>query len=75
MKNKLTKEQQTKIVGQYTVHGVPMSSLKQMCRDAKISYPKLKKALYGQTMGVVNNEGMVYPGDIINFINGGYIWD
>ena len=70
MKNKLSKQQQIDIVAQFTVHGVPRSLLKDSCRKAHISYPKLMLYLYGQTMGLVGGEGIVYPWDIERFING-----
>lgn len=66
----MDKYKQEEIVNHYTIEGVPMSSLKKMCREAKISYPKLCKFLNGQTMGLCGLEVMVYPWDIIRFING-----
>lgn len=63
----MTKEQ---IVDSYTVQGVPQPSLKRMCKEAKISYPKLMKWLQGQTMALVGGEPMIYPWDIKRFING-----
>ena len=66
----MEKYKQEEIVNHYTREGVPMSSLKRMCREAKISYPKLCKFLNGQTMGLIGNEPIVYPGDIIRFIKG-----
>jgi len=61
-------EEQIKIVDLYTVSGVPVYQLKKMCREAKISYPKLMKELRGQTCAVVGNIGIIYPCDIIRFI-------
>jgi hypothetical protein len=67
MKTKINKEQ---IVDQYTVHGVPMTSLSRMCQELKINEDKLRDFLVGQTMGVVGGEPIVYPYDIKRFING-----
>jgi len=57
------------IVDLYTVSGVPSSSLKRMCKEAKISYPKLMKFMRGQTCGIVGNEPLIYSWDIKRFIN------
>jgi len=64
----LTIDEKINIVNNYTIQGVPESLLKKMCRDARISYPKLMKELTGQTMALVGNEGVIYPSDIIRFI-------
>ena len=71
----MTQQEQIKIINGYVVAGVPESSLKRMCREAKICYPELMKELRGQTMGVVNDEAIVYPCDIINFIKGHPVLD
>ena len=71
----MTQQERIKIINGYVVAGVPASSLKNLCREAKISYPKLIKELRGQTMGVVNDEAIVYPCDIINFIEGRPVLD
>ena len=63
--NKYTKEE---IVDNYTVHGVPMSIVPRMCKELHISEKKLMKWLFGQTMGLVGGEGLVYPWDIKRFI-------
>jgi hypothetical protein len=58
-----------KIIDQYTVTGVPMSNIKNMCDELNISETRLMDFLKGQTMGLVGGEGMVYPWDIKRFIN------
>ena len=71
MKNKTktkTRKEQEEIVDRYTTTGVQGSSMKSMCREAKISYPKLVEFLQGQTMGMVGKEPMIYPWDIKRFI-------
>lgn len=72
MKNKkpLSRKEQEYLIDQYTVSGVPMDSIKDMCKQLGISESKLMKWLNGQTMGVVGGVGMVYPWDLKRFING-----
>lgn len=67
-----TREQ---IIDNFVVSGVPFSLLKQMCKEANISYPKLKKWLGGQTCALVGNETLIYPWDIKRFISNSLIWD
>jgi hypothetical protein len=64
MKNK------EQIVDQYTVSGVPMTSLGRMCKELNINEDSLRDFLVGQTTGVVGDVPMVYPWDIKRFING-----
>ena len=66
----MTKKKQVEIMERYVIQGVPYSSLPRMCREAKISYPKLMKYLRVQTMAIVGGEGVVYSWDIERFING-----
>lgn len=67
---KLTINEKEHIVDQYTVKGVPSSSITRMCKDLKISEKKLDKWLCGQTCGLVGGEGMIYPWDLKRFLRG-----
>jgi hypothetical protein len=63
--NNYTKDE---IVDNYTVHGVPESLVKNMCKELKIDEKKFWKFMCGQTMGLVGGEGLIYPSDIKRFI-------
>ena len=65
-----TQNKQIAIMSAYVAHGVPSSSLKEMCRKMKISYPKLCKYLTGQTCQLVGKETYTYEHDILRFIKG-----
>jgi len=58
------------IIDQYTVTGIPMGSVKAMCKELGIKEKDLMKYMYGQTMALVGNEGMLYPWDIKRFVRG-----
>lgn len=70
LKKQLSRTELEHIVDQYTMTGVPMTSITAMCKDLHISEKKLMKWLFGQTMGVVGGVGMVYPWDIKRFLAG-----
>lgn len=63
-------KQQEKIIKKYVIHGIPMSSIKNMCKDLNISEKKLMNYISGQTMAVIGNEGILYEHDVIRFIKG-----
>jgi hypothetical protein len=65
--NKYDKEE---IVDKYTIHGVPSSLIKEMCKELNVNEDKFWEFMSGQTCGLVGNESLIYPCDIKRFING-----
>lgn len=61
-------ENKINIIEKYTVYGVPLSSLKRMCKELEINEDLLHEYLNGQTMGLIGGESLIYVDDIVRFI-------
>ena len=58
------------IIDQYTVTGVPASSIPRLCKELGVKKSDLNKWLAGQTSGMVGGEALIYPWDLKRFIRG-----
>jgi len=58
-----------KIVKGYVVSGVPLSSMPKLCKELKVNYNDFEKFMFGQTMGLIGGETIIYECDILNFLS------
>lgn len=68
MKKKESPSKAEKIISSYVVSGVPASSISNMCKELNINEKGLEEYLYGQTMGLIGDEAIVYECDILRFV-------
>lgn len=66
----MTIEQKEDIVKKYVVAGIPLSNLKLMCDELKISEKELMEYMFGSTMAMVGGEGLLYDWDVMRFVRG-----
>ena len=66
----MTIEQKEDIVKKYVVAGIPMSNLKMMCEELKVTENELMEYMFGQTMAMVGGEGLLYEWDVMRFVKG-----
>jgi hypothetical protein len=68
--NNMSHKNKLQIIASYTISGVPVSSLPNLCKDLNINQDKLNEYLQGQTVMAIGNEAIIFATDIEKFVAG-----